>query len=58
MRKNEELECAVGNEFTTCRLPKRRCECDDAFDYTQAFEASQYMASLSRTWTGTQCVAN
>jgi hypothetical protein len=57
MRKNMELDYAVGNEFTTCRLPKRECECDAGFDYDQAFAASFHMAPLSRTWTGTQCVA-
>ena len=57
MRKNIDLDYAAGNEFTTCRLPKRQCDCDSGFDYTQAFAASFHMAPLSRTWTGTQCVA-
>lgn len=57
MRKNENLDYAPGNEFTTCRLPKRPCSCDSGFDYTKAFAASRYMAPMSRVWTGTQCIA-
>jgi hypothetical protein len=56
MRKNEDLGYASGNAFTTCLVPKRECDCDGSFDFTNAFEASKYMAPLDRMWTGTECM--
>jgi hypothetical protein len=45
----------AGNLATTCKIPKRDCDCDqgtslDPFDYSAAFEASSFMAALPRAW--------
>lgn len=45
-----------GNMQTTCKVPKRECDCDtltgelEPFNYAEAFPASQYLPPLARWW--------